>query len=331
MTQLNIPAEISSSNQQRKRDMWIAKRLAVESTCYKHNRKGIIRKSHWSLFEGLIQIFGIFLKILGLYKRGVRNAQNIIINEVVAEYPDLPESFQDYKILHLTDLHLDFWPDFEHIIAEKVKGMIFDLCVITGDYRKKTHNGFHQIIKPMERIIQSIRAKDGIYATLGNHDTCEMVEHLEEMGIILLANETITLQKQKDALVVTGIDDPHYYFTSQVISTLSEPNVGFKILLVHTPELYDIAADNGYRLYLCGHTHGGQICVPGGIPIITHLNYGKDYYHGLWQYGQMLGYTSSGCGSVGIPVRFNSQGEIAIIKLKKTGYHRSGTVKKLPR
>jgi predicted MPP superfamily phosphohydrolase len=183
----------------------------------------------------------------------------------------------------------------------------------------------------MERIIQSIKAKDGIYATLGNHDTCEMVEPFEEMGITLLANETITLQKQKDMLVVTGIDDPHYYFSSQVIPTLSEPSEGFKILLVHTPELYDIAADKGYRLYLCGHTHGGQICLPGGIPIITHTNFGKEYYRGLWRYNKMLGYTNSGCGSVGIPVRFNSPGEIAIIRLKKSGYHRSGTVKRLPR
>jgi len=158
-----------------------------------------------------------------------------------------------------------------------------------------------------------------------------MVEQLEEMGVTLLANETITLQKQKDTLVITGIDDPHYYFTPQVISTLNEPNEGFKIILVHTPEIYDMAADKGYRLYLCGHTHGGQICLPGGVPIITHLNFGKEYYRGLWRYNEMLGYTNSGCGSVGIPVRFNSPGEIAIIRLKKTGYHRSRTVKKLPR
>ena len=68
---------------------------------------------------------------------------------------------------------------------------------------------------------------------------------------------------------------------------------------------------------LCGHTHGGQICLPGGIPIFTHLYSGRKFYRGLWNYGNMKGYTSPGCGAVAIPVRFNSQSEIALITLKK--------------
>ena len=56
---------------------------------------------------------------------------------------------------------------------------------------------------------------------------------------------------------------------------------GFKIILVHSPELYDIAANNGYNLYLSGHSHGGQICLPYGIPVITHLYDGRKYYRGV--------------------------------------------------
>jgi predicted MPP superfamily phosphohydrolase len=183
----------------------------------------------------------------------------------------------------------------------------------------------------MNQIFQAIKAKDGIFATLGNHDTCNMVRHFEQMGIVVLINETVKIQRQKDTLTVTGIDDPNCYFTPHAKNALGESGKGFKIILSHTPELYDIAADNGYRLYLCGHTHGGQICLPGAKPIITHLYDGKKFSRGLWRYAGMLGYTNSGCGSVGIPVRYNCPGEIAIIRLKKAEYRRSGTVKTFPR
>jgi predicted MPP superfamily phosphohydrolase len=84
--------------------------------------------------------------------------------------------------------------------------------------------------------------------------------------------------------------------------------------------MFDVAADNGYRLYLCGHTHGGQICLPGGIPIILHLRHGRRYYRGLWHYGRMTGYTGQGAGTVGLPVRFNTQSEITVLRLVRRQY-----------
>jgi len=330
MTQLKQPSHLYASRQD-KREEWIKKRLSLEATNYKHNRNGTVRKSRWSLFNCLIWIFGILLRLTGWHKRGLRNAQNLVFSEIVVEFTDLPESFHDYTILHLTDLHLDFVQNFEYIVTEKIKGISCDLCVITGDYRKKTHNGYRQVIEPMKRIVRALEARDGILSTLGNHDTCRMVQALEEMGVTVLANETVTFQRQNEELTVTGIDDPHYYFTPGVISALNESNGGFKIILVHTPEIYDMAATNEYRLYLCGHTHGGQICLPGGLPIITHLKFGKEFYRGLWQYKGMLGFTNSGCGSVGIPTRFNSSGEVVLIRLKKKGYQRSGRIRAINR
>ncbi|MEE8398034.1 MAG: metallophosphoesterase, partial [Desulfobacterales bacterium] len=189
--------------------------------------------------------------------------------------------------------------------------------VLTGDYRERTRGGFHQILPALERIVQTVAAKDGIIAVLGNHDTCKMVPGMENMGITVLANETITLHRQGDILTVTGIDDPHYYYTDHAIQALDEPHANFKIALVHSPELADVAADRGYHLYLCGHTHAGQICLPGGFPIITHLHTGGKYARGLWRHSEMIGYTSSGCGTVGIPIRFNCKSEIALIRLER--------------
>ena len=91
----------------------------------------------------------------------------------------------------------------------------------------------------------------------------------------------------------------------------------FSIALVHSPELFDMAAEMGVDLYLCGHTHGGQVCLPGGIPFLTHLNRGKNFYSGYWRYRGLQGVTSCGVGTSGVPVRFNTQGELSILKLHR--------------
>jgi len=116
---------------------------------------------------------------------------------------------------------------------------------------------------------------------------------------------------------VTGVDDVHYYYTDMALEALEATPDGFKVALVHSPEIYDLAEEHGYALYLAGHTHGGQITLPNGRPIITHLNSGKHLAAGLWQHKTMTGYTSNGVGVSGLPVRYNTRGEISLITLKK--------------
>jgi len=296
-------------------------RSLLETDNYKHKRYGGKRKSRWTSFERLIWIFGLFLKKTNLYQRGYRNAKNIVVNEFDIQFANLPEPFHGYKILHLTDMHLDTIEGIEELLCGKIADLTYDLCVLTGDYRENIKGGFKSIKGPMEKIADAIKAKDGILATLGNHDTYLMVDFLEDLGIKILANETISINKENEKIDVTGIDDPHYYFTDQALVALEESLDGYKIALVHSPELFDAAADNGYSLYLCGHTHGGQIALPGGIAPITHLHNGRKFYRGLWRYSQMVGYTNQGCGTVGIPVRFNTQSEIALITLKNNTCH----------
>ena len=92
---------------------------------------------------------------------------------------------------------------------------------------------------------------------------------------------------------------------------------GFRILLQHSPELLDEAAAASVALYLCGHTHGGQICLPGGIPLMTNIRTPRRYASGLWQHGDMTGYTSVGVGVSVMPLRFFSKGEVAVITLRR--------------
>ncbi len=298
------------------RIIWAATRSVLEAERFKTKRSGKKSKRRWGLFTRLLKYFIILLKLFKLYKKGLYNAKIVKLNNIDLHYHGLAEAFEAYTILHLSDLHLDTLPGIEDFIARKVRDLTPDLCVITGDYRKDTQGRYRQILKPLQTILNNIQARDGIIGILGNHDSYLMVPHLEGMGIRVLINESHIIQKDGSSLLITGTDDPYYYYTDQAINAFDDTKAGFKIALVHTTELYDVAAENQFNLYLCGHTHGGQICLPGGKPLITHQFEGRQYYKGQWQYKTMKGYTNVGCGVSAIPIRFNCPGEIAVFTLR---------------
>ena len=105
--------------QRQTRDIWMMTRSFLETNTYKHKRYGGKSKSHWTLFERIIFLFGFFLKVAGLYQRGFHNAKNIVVNKIETCFPDLPEPFHGYKILHLSDLHLDCYEGIENILCQK--------------------------------------------------------------------------------------------------------------------------------------------------------------------------------------------------------------------
>ena len=155
-----------------------------------------------------------------------------------------------------------------------------------------------------------------IYAVLGNHDSHDMVPAFENLGAHVLINETNIVKARGEQLILTGTDDVHNFFTENAPMALRAAPDGFKIALVHSPELAQEAADNGFDLYLCGHTHGGQICMPGGRPILTHLNRHENLSDGLWKYEEMLGYTNPGAGTSVMPIRFFKRPEITRFTLR---------------
>ncbi|MCP3954455.1 MAG: metallophosphoesterase [Desulfobacterales bacterium] len=305
----------SKNFRERHRLVWETTRAMLEADNFKHRKYGEKRKPRWSLFETLIQVFYRGLKLTPLYPIGVRNAKTIVVYEHSLYFKNLPHAFNGYTLLHLTDLHLDMIPETAQTICRRIAGLEVDGCVLTGDYCNKIGGEFKNILQPMRQVVSGIRARDGIFATLGNHDSYRMTPYFEQMGIRMLNNETVSISRGQDRIWLTGLDDPYYYFTDQAIHTLEQAPAGFKIVLVHAPSLFDMASASGYHLYLCGHTHGGQICLPGGIPIIRHLRYGRQYYRGMWQHGRMTGYTGQGTGTVGIPIRFNTQSEITLFRL----------------
>ena len=199
----------------------------------------------------------------------------------------------------------------------KIKDLEFDICLMTGDYRRDISGSFSHILKPVQGLSKYIRAPFGTFAVLGNHDTYLMAQYEEESGIELLINESVEIIRDGQKILITGTDDPFNFFTEPAALCLETRGYDFKIALVHTSELARLASANKYDLYLCGHTHGGQICLQEGMPLISHQFEGKQYNHGLWKIDSMTGYTSKGAGVSGIPVRFNCPAEITVINLLK--------------
>jgi predicted MPP superfamily phosphohydrolase len=260
-------------------------------------------------------MFFDYLRRFAFYERGFQNASRIVLNRACIEASNLPESFESYKILHITDPHFDSLAGIEDAICELIDGIQFDLCLFTGDYTREMAGVFKHILSRMKKIVDTVDARDGVYATLGNHDSHRMVAPFEKMGITVLINETVSIYRGEEKISITGLDDPHLYLTDQAVDALRAAGDGFKIVSAHSPELYEKASECGFNLYLCGHTHGGQICLPSGTPVVTHLKCGRRFFRGLWKHAGMTGYTNSGAGIVSLPLRYNTQSGVALITL----------------
>jgi len=300
-----------------RRLVWAMTRSVLETDQFKHKRHGQKSKSHWNNFKRIINFMVWGTKITGLYKKGYANVQNIQINEYELKFDNLPSHFDGFRLLHLSDLHIDATPELAHSILHVVDQVDFDMAVLTGDYRQDNSGSFTQILNPLKEVAALLQKEFTPLAVLGNHDTYLMTEYEKELKIRFLINETVQIERDGQFLTFSGSDDPFSYYTDAALeSFIDKP--GFKIALVHTSEMVDIASEKGYSLYLCGHTHGGQVCLPGGKALISHQKEGDGFVKGFWKYEQMTGYTSSGCGVSGVPLRFNCPAEITVFTLRKS-------------
>jgi predicted MPP superfamily phosphohydrolase len=251
------------------------------------------------------------LKLSGLYWRGKKNAENIQIQRHAIRLSGLPREFDNFTILQLSDLHADINDGAMRRLIELLPTLSYDLCALTGDYRGETYGPFEPAIEGVRRVCAHLCGP--IYGVLGNHDTIRMVPALEDMGIRMLLNESATFVRGDEHIHLVGIDDAHYYRVDNIEKAVSQVPAGeFSILLSHTPEIYRQAAHAGFRLLLSGHTHGGQICLPGAVPLTLDSVLPRRLGSGAWKYHDMVGYTSVGVGSSIVPVRLNCPPEITL-------------------
>ena len=257
------------------------------------------------------------LKLTGLYRRGIRNAAEVEIRHNWIKSPHLPEAFDGFTIAQLSDLHVEMSEAAMKRVVELTNEARYDICVLTGDYRGETCGPYDTTLAGLAHVRAGLKAP--IYGVLGNHDTICMVPGLEAMGIKMLLNEGEIIERGGQRLHLGGIDDAHFYGMEDIGKVAAAiPDGEFSILISHTPEVYRQAAFAGFNLLLSGHTHGGQICLPGGIPITLDSVLPRSMGSGAWKYGDMIGYTSVGAGSSVVPVRFNCPPEITLHHLRRS-------------
>ena len=273
-----------------------------------------IHHENWYSMHGLMRTV---LTVAGLHRRGRHNVLDIRCRYNEVRLARLPSAFEDFTLLHLSDLHLDMnGPYLDRLIAS-VKGLTYHVCVITGDFRFRTFGPYQPALDALARLRPHLG--NAVYAVLGNHDTIRMVPGMESLAINVLINEAVSLRRGNESLVLAGIDDAHTYRTHDLDKL--EAAVGPEacaILLSHTPEPYRKAAHVGFSLMLSGHTHGGQICLPGGLPLFTDSGAPRALARGPWRYRGMVGYTSVGCGSSLIDVRLNCRPEVTLHRLHRS-------------
>jgi len=268
-----------------------------------------LRSSHL-----LIQIC---LRLAGLYWRGRRNAAQIEVRHNRVTSSQIPEAFDGFTILQLSDLHIDMNQNAMTRLTAILKEISYDLCVLTGDYRGQSYGSYEATLASMSQICAEL--KKPTYGVLGNHDTICMLPGLEEMGIRMLINEHEVIKHNNECIYLAGIDDAHFYRADNIEKAVSGiPSDKFSILLSHTPEIYRQAALADFSLLLSGHTHGGQICLPGRIPITLDSVLPRHMGSGPWRHRDMIGYTSVGAGSSVVPVRFNCPPEITLHYLQSS-------------
>ncbi len=348
---------------------WMPAAMLLAYTCYLANMPHFIPEKSW-LLDAWLFLLGVIVipkflfalcSVLGLAHNRYHNANTRLgeyfgvaiavivvisfiygmtvgfskleVREVEMRCADLPSAFDGYRIVQFSDAHVGTYSGCRKDILRHAVDMInaqkADAVVFTGDL---------QNIKPSELyeqsdLLGSLKAKDGVFSVLGNHDYSEYVDlPLKEkianerstvalersFGWQLLLNEHKVVRRGADSLVIAGEENdglPPFPAKGDLNKTLAGVGDGaFVVLLQHDPSAWrrSILPESKAQVTLSGHTHGGQISLFGFRP--TMQKGSEDY--GLYESDGRYLYVSSGLGGV-VPFRFSMPGEIVVITLKK--------------
>jgi predicted MPP superfamily phosphohydrolase len=277
---------------------------------------------------GLAALAGAGLTIEGF----LREPQHPVTERIRIRLTRLPEGFNGFRIAQITDIH--FGPYMDRAGLERAVRLAQnfqpDLVALTGDF---VSHPFHRRnglegAKNAEPCADVFARWKGvpIIAVLGNHDhwnNADMVAGaLVERGIPVLRNQAQAIERGGQRMWVAGIDDALEGKADLSQSTAKIPRTDATILLAHEPDFADYATRFPVDLQLSGHSHGGQVRVPGIGPVILPTMAHK-YHTGLNRVGGLQVYTSRGIGVINPPVRLNCLPEVSLITLLRDTGERS--------
>lgn len=275
----------------------------------------LYKRASFSLRERIQLTLAASMQLLG---RNRFRRRDFTVEQVVIGIPNLAPDFVDYRIVQFSDIHMGHW-----ITGERLRGVVQlvneqepDLVAITGDFVSYV---IEQVREDMISALGDLKPKDASVAVLGNHDHWMGAENVRQIlrksGVIELANDVFTLEKNGAHLHIAGVDDV-MAFQDRLDDVLDKlPEDGPAILLAHEPDFADISSKSErFSLQMSGHSHGGQIVIPGIGPLIRGPLFLR-YPIGMYRVGDMIQYTNRGVGTHVFRLRINCPPEITVFKL----------------
>jgi len=234
-------------------------------------------------------------------------------------FPQLPSAFDGLHIIHITDLHLIRPGARERKAAAIINRLQPDLVLCTGDL---FDDG--SLSKEIVDWLNCLNPGGDTYFVLGNHDVAYPIARpvvqkvLEMMGLKVLRNEALFLTRGNDRIRLIGVDDPFCGADDLDICLTQKQEPIFTVLLAHSPDIHDDILRHPVNLTLAGHTHGGQVCLPGFGPLYTNTRRTpRRRCAGLtWFDDSRAMYVSRGLGMSSLPIRFLSFPEVVSLVLR---------------
>ena len=244
------------------------------------------------------------------------------VRELDVPLPGLPLDLDGLRILQISDIHLSAF--LHESDLARVIDMTLDLrphvAVVTGDLISSRGDPLDACIRQLARV----KSDAGTFGCMGNHERYAGVERYAaeagaRAGIRFLRGEAQTLRFGNSVLNLAGVDYQsladrgHYLRGAERLVVPGAANV----LLSHNPDVFPVAARQGYNLLLAGHTHGGQVTVEILDQSINPARFFTPYVYGLFRAGRSAAYVTRGIGTIGIPARIGAPPEISVLRLRK--------------
>ena len=244
---------------------------------------------------------------------------NYELSETDVYVRDLPDSFDGFRIVQVSDIHHSRIVSIEEVrrVVEVAQQARPDLIALTGDYTTM----YRRYIEPCAEALATLSASEGVWAVLGNHDHYTDAQlttrALERAHIQVLGNANTVIRRGTDALQLAGVDDYSWGKTEWERAFYGMDRKRPSVLLSHQPRVLDLAETQGVSLILSGHTHGGQVSLPFVGAPARFFSSEMKYARGLFEKGGTQLYVSRGTGVIGLPVRLGSPPEIAVMRLRR--------------
>ena len=233
--------------------------------------------------------------------------------------PDLPRGWDGVTALHLSDFHRGPLVPASYLrgVFDRARRLPHDIAFFTGDFVSVSAGYIGEMCEWM----RGWPAPLGRYAVLGNHDhytdAAAVGAGLEAIGIPVLSNRSITVARNGSHIRLIGVDDPSTSKQDYKAAMRNVKKGSFRLMLAHSPDIAWHFGQGEIHLALCGHTHGGQVCLPGGQALVCPTNLGVDYAKGvfLWRGATLI--VNRGLGVTAFPLRAFCPPEIALLTLRR--------------